>query len=312
MLTLSTFDYTFDFTFQNIINKKMAECNLIKKPLGLGNCPSMPGYYKSMFTTKNNFFIPAATIAAGNAAILAFLQDAMVDVPANRIYKWPTFFNNTPESEETIYQTTPLGKRKVRDGFYEWLINFSDSLCSHKAMYTHRATNGRVIFIDTDNQLNGTFDEAGNFYGLSVMMLNTEKMLPNTGSEVAMSPVRIVLSDNLEFDRDGALLPVSSLNTLDVLTEATLTVVGDPTDTEIVVDVTVACDGTPLMGLGSDDFVFLDANGDDQPVTAVEGDDGRYTLTGSGLESGTLNLENPSDLAVTAYEGFGIQISIAS
>lgn len=306
---MSTFDSTFDYTFQTLTNSTMAiECFLVKKPLGLGNCPIMPGYYKQMITTKKDWFIPAETIAAGNAAILAFVQAAIL---AKDIYVWPQFFNNTPEPEETIYQSTPLGKRKVRDGFYEWLINFSDSLCSHKAMYTHRATQGRIIFIDTDNQWSGTYDSSDNFYGLSVMMLNTEKMTPNTGSEVAMSPVRVTLADNLEFDRDGALLPVSSFNTLNVLTEAKITVL-EATDTEVTVFVTVACDGTPLEGLETADFVFLDADGVEQTITATEGEPGVYTLAGTGLESGTLDLAEPDVLTVKAYDGTPVAVTIAS
>ncbi len=285
------------------------ECNLVKKPLGLGNCPQMPAYFKRMFTTTQNWFIPAATIAAGNAAILAFIQAAIL---TKDVYLWPQMFSSEDQSEETTYQTTPLGKRKVRDGFYEWLINFSDSLCSHKAMYTHRATTGRVIYWDMENQLNGTFDSEDNFYGLSMQMLNTEKMKPNTGSEVAMSPVRIVLADNLEFDRDGALLAMSGLNTLNPLTEAKLVIVS-ASDTEIVVKVTVACDGTALSGLVFGDFVLLDADGSVQTISGgVEDPDGTYTLTGSGFETGTLSLDTPDSLTVEAYEGFAVAVTIAS
>lgn len=285
------------------------ETCLTKRPLGLGTCPKMPEYFKQMITGKKGWFIPAATIALGNTAILEFLQDAIL---AKDIYLWPNMFSSEDQSEETTYQSTPLGKRKVRDGFYEWLVNFSDSLCLHKAMYTHRATNGGVGFIDTANQINGWIDAAGNFYLLSMQMLNTEKMKPNTGTEVAMSPVRITLADNLEFDRDGALLAMSGLSTLLALTEATLTIVSAE-DTEIVVSVTITCDGTPLEGLVNGDFVLLDADGVAQTISGVtEGDPGVYTLTGTGLETGTLNLDVPSTLTVEAYEGFPVAVTIAS
>lgn len=286
----------------------MAECNLVKKPLGLGNCPQMPGYFNGMYTTTNGFKIPAATIAQGNAAVLAYLQAAIL---SKEVYAWPQFFNNENASEETIYQQTPLGKRKVRDGFYEWLINFSDSMCLHKAMYTHRATSGRVIFRDTDGQLVGTENEAGDLYGYSIMMLNTEKMTPNTGTEVAMSPVRIVLNDNLELDRDGSLLTVSGLGTLNPLTEAKLTVIA-AADSEISVKVTVACDGTPLEGLSDEDFVILDADGEVQTISAgTEDAPGVYTLTGT-FESGTIDLVEPDELTVQAYEGFPVALNVAS
>lgn len=289
----------------------MAEsCNLIKKPLGLGSCPSMPEYFRRMFTTTDDFSIPAATIAAGNAAILEALQDGIL---AKTVYLWPQMFSSESQSEETVYQSTPLGKRKVRDGFYEWLVNFSDSLCSHKAMYTHRATNGRVIFWDTANQLLGTFNEAEDFLGLSMQMLNTEKMMPNTGSEVAMSPVRIVLADNLEFDRDGALLAMSQLNTLNPLTEVDIDVVS-ASATSIVIDVSVLCDGVPLTGLVVGDFVLLTAAGATQTISSSTPHAtiaGRYTLAGTGLVTGTISLDTPASLTIEAYESFPTVVTIA-
>lgn len=298
---MGVFDETFDETFQTIIRTMANECNLVKKPLGLGSCPKMPGYFRRMLTTTQNWFIPAATIASGNAAILAFIQNAIL---TKDVYLWPQMFSSESQSEETTYQSTPLGKRKVRDGFYEWLINFSDSLCSHKAMYTHRATNGRIMFIDTDNQISGTFDEDDNFYGLSVQMLNTEKFMPNTGSEVAMSPVRVTLADNLEFDRDGGLIAMSGLSTLIPLTEILVTVVS-AISTAVVVDVKVACDSVPLEGLTTGDFILLTAAGAAQTISSVTESGsvpGRYTLAGTGLVTGTVNTAAPDDLSVEAYE----------
>jgi hypothetical protein len=277
------------------------ECQLVKKPLGLGNCPSMPEYFRRMFTATVGWFIPAATIASGNAAILTFIQNAIL---TKDIYLWPQMFSSEDQSEETVYQSTPLGKRKVRDGFYEWLINFSDSLCSHKAMYTHRSTNTGVIFWDTANQLNGYLNAAGDFYPLSVQMLNTEKMKPNTGSEVAMSPVRITLADNLEFDRDGALLAMTGLNGLIPLTEVTITRISS-ISTAVVVEVVISCDSTPLEGLTTGDFVLLTAAGAAQTISSVTESvtiPGRYTLAGTGLVSGTVRTADPDDLSVEAYE----------
>jgi len=126
-------------------------------------------------------------------------------------------------------------------------------------MYTHRSTNTAVVFWDTANQLNGYMNEAGDFYPLTVQMLNTEKMKPNTGSEVAMSPVRITLADNLEFDRDGALLAMTGLSTLIPLTEVVITVIS-ASATSIVVEVNILCDGVALEGFwlsASCSFILL-------------------------------------------------------
>ena len=277
------------------------ECNLVKRPLGLGNCPTMPAYFRRMFTTTNAFTIPAATIASGNAAILAYLQTAILE---KNVYMWPQMFSSENTSEETVYQSTPLGKRKVRDGFPEWLVNYSDSLCSHTAMYSHRATTGRILFVDMENQLIGTYNDAGDLLGLSMQMLNTEKMVPNSGSEVAMSPVRITLSDTLEFDRDGGMVVVSGINALTPLTEIEVTVVS-AIATAVVVDVAVFCDGTALEGLINGDFILLTTAGATQTISGVVESStipGRYTLSGTGLVSGTVNTAAPDDLSIEAYE----------
>jgi len=285
----------------------MAKCNLIKRPLGIGNCPSMPEYFRRKITTKQGFSIPKATIDAGNAAIIAYLQTAILN---KDIYLWPQMFASEDQSEETVYQSTPLGKRAVREGFPEWLISYSDSLFSHTAMYTHRATTGRSIFVDTAGQLHGTSNDAGDFLGLSMQLLHTEKMKPNTGSEVATSPVRIVLSDTLEFDRDGALLPVSGINTLIELTEATVSVVSSIA-TAVVVDVKISADGTPLQGLVNGDFILLTTAGAAQTISSVVESPsipGRYTLNGTGLVTGTVNLAAPVDISIPAYESMTAQI----
>lgn len=288
------------------------ECFLVKKNLGLGNCPTMPKYYKSMFWTPLGFKIPAATIAQGAAAVIAFLQASMLAPKAERIYKFPTFFDNTDESQETVYQQTVLGKREVDPGYYEYLINFSDSLCLHKAIRTHKTNTGRLIWLDKSNQLIGTSPgETGDFYGQTIQMLNPEKMKGNTGTEVAMSPVRVVLEDNLELDLEGAILSVPGIGALVPLTDVKLTI-QSAADDEIVVAATVACDGSAVTGLEPGDFLALDALGDEQTISGVtEGEDGIYTLTGT-FETGTLNLAAAADLSIPGFEGTAVTLTVAS
>lgn len=287
----------------------MDDCIVDLKNLGLSKCNKMPGYIRGMITTPIGF--KATPVQAVDPA---FWQAALLAGKADRIYLWPPFFGSSNASEATIYETTPLGKRRVRDGFYEFDITISENLCLHKAMYSHRATSGRVILFDTDNQLIGTFDSDGNFQGFSIQMLNTEKMMFNDGSVVSKSPVKLVLANNLEFDKEGSLLSAAFVNSLNRLTDVVITEVSGSA-TVIVVTVKAECDGTPISGLVNADFVLLDVDGDEQTIaTAVEGSGsnlGTYTLTGTGLVTGTLGLVAPSELSIEAYEADAVAITVS-
>jgi hypothetical protein len=284
----------------------MATCDKRKKNVGFGKCAKMPGYFKMFITTPDDF-----EVTPEQAIDPAFWQAAIEAAYASRIYLWPELFNNTPEPEETIYQSTALGKRKVRNGKYEWLFNFSESLCFHRALYTHGATSGRILLIDTEDAINGTENAAGNLMGYKIDMFSPEKMVDNTGDEVAMSPVRVTLKNTLERDRDGIMISVDFLGELERLTDANIEVVSAAND-EIVVRVSIDCDGTEILGLVKADFVLLDDAGDPQTITtSTDNGDGTYTLAGA-FESGTINLVSPATLSIDAYEGIEADVVVMS
>lgn len=284
----------------------MAKCDSKKKNVKFGKCAKMPGYFKQFITTPDGF-----AVTPEQAADPAFWQAAIEAEYANRIYLWPQLFNNTPEPEETVYQTTPLSKRKVRQGKYEWLFNFSESMCFHRALYTHDANSGRIILIDMENNFHGTEDSDGNFRGYRLDMFSPENMVDNTGDEVAMSPVRVTLKDPNERNKDGIMITVDFLGELEGLADAKLDIISAVAG-EIVVDVSIDCDGTEILGLTEDDFVILDDAGDPQTISGlVDNGDGTYTITGS-FEAGTINLAAPDVLSVDAYEGIETDLVITS
>lgn len=235
-----------------------------------------------------------------------FWQAALLADSGVRIYPWPDFVNFTDQSEATVYENTPQAVMVVRDGRYNFKFDVKENLCLHKAMYTHRAISGRVFFFDDSNQLLGTSDADGNFKGFSVMLLNTEKLTLSNGTVSTKSPIVVVLRDNLELDRNGALLDASFINDLARLTDVTITLVSQVA-AKIVVAIAATCDGTPLNGLALADFVLTQTDGTPQVITAVAEDDGTYTLTkGSGSwVDGFLDLVAPADLTIEAYESTG-------
>jgi hypothetical protein len=288
------------------------QCNEKKKNVGgLDRCPIMPEYFRSFITTPESF---KATPA--QAVSKTFWQDAIKAGYAQRIYLFPDLYNNTPDPEETVYSTTPLGKRLVRKGQYEFLFNFSESLCFHKALATHKATGGRIILIDTADNLIGTQDSDGNFRGQKIGMFSPEKMLANTGEEVAMSPVRVRLKNQTEFDNNGIMVDASEfINELMPLTDAAITIEAAEA-TEITVSVNIDCDGTEILGLTEVDFLVTDAAGDPVDLTGfTDNGDGTYTLEAAAFEEdGTINLVAADEIILTdsAYEGEAVTITFGS
>lgn len=281
-----------------------------KKNMGLVQCNEYPGMLSGMIETNSDFAIPAATVASGSAAVQAYLQAAILDPIADRIFYWPPFSNMEVISEEAIYQDTPLRYRKVRDGQYRFRFGISENLCIHKAMATHYRTSGRVFLIDQEGFLIGTELSNGDFAGFSLALMNPEKLRWNTGSEASESPVVVALSNNKEMDNNGMMFDASDfVNELYRIVDVELTIVGTPSATTIVVDVATVCDGTAVSGLVATDFLLVDNDdGATHAISSVAESTsvaGRYTLTGVSFEDSTLNLDPPDVLSIQAYESTG-------
>ena len=286
------------------------DCNITKKNLGLSKCNKLPSLIKSIITTPATFKLTPSQLLT-EAATKTALQNALLSGIAQRIYLWPNFVGFENISQEAVYEDNALAYIPVRDGNYRFKFHIKESLCFHKAMYTHRANGGRAFLFDVENQLIGTQDDDGNFMGLSIQNLNTEKLMFSDGSVSTKSPILLALSDNKELDQDGAILDAAFVNTLTRLTDVTLEVVS-ASATTIVVKVFVTCDETPVNGLTDEDFVVLDAAGDPQTISGATEDDGTYTLTGSSIDSGTIDLVAAADLSVPGYEAQETTLTVGS
>lgn len=274
-------------------------CDTVKKSLGVGQCTVLPQQIRGMITTPQNFKF-TAEVANDQDALKAAIQAALIAVPANRIHIWPYFDLSEVLSEDTQYEDLPLGIQKVRDGNYRFRFGIAQSLCLHKKMYSHNSKTGRVFLWDTENYLTGMTDSDGAFKGLSIQLLNTEKLMFNDGSIVSKTPVYLALRNNKELDTNGAMVLADWFGDFNLLTDVELTIIS-AADDEIVVSVTIECDGTKVNGLEDADFILLDENGDVQNITGLTEEDGVYTLSGAGgWTSGTLNLKAPAALSVVA------------
>ncbi len=282
-------------------------CNVVKENLGLSNCNKLPALIRSIITTPDDF-----VLTQEQAADSTQWQDALLANAADRIFLWPNFVGFEDISEKEVYEDTPLAYLSVRDGKYRFRFQIKESLCFHKAMYSHRANNGRAFLFDIENQLIGTLNADGDLQGFSIQLLNTEKMMFSDGKVSTKSAIVLALQNNLELDQSGVLLDASFVNSLKRLTDVTLTIVS-AIATKVIVTVAVTCDGTPVNGLVKADFSFVKASdGSAQTIASSTENDGTYTLNGTGLVNGTLSLVAPSALSVEGYEGDDVTVTVAS
>jgi hypothetical protein len=292
------------------------ECDVVKKNLGVSQCNKMPEMIMGMITTPNDFVIPAETLA-DPGLLLEYLNDAILAPAGQRIYYWPSVKGFENISQEAVYEDSPYAYLPVRDGNYRFKFMFRENLCLHKAMYSHRANTGRVIFIDSENQLFMTETADGEGKGFQMQLLHTEKLVFNDGSVATKSPVVVALQNNKEIDTAGLLVQFDSFSDLNRIVDQKLKVIGSPTATTIVVEVMAECDATPLNGLVVADFLLVDDdNGATHAITTATPDPsfpGRYTLAGTAFEASKLGLKPAGELSVEGYESIApVQITVGA
>jgi len=284
-------------------------CLKTQKNIGTSSCKKLPQLLKGMITTSADF-----SIAEDDVNTLANWQDGIfATYKRNRIFYWPVAVNLENLNEESVYEETPLSTMNVRDGRYRFRASFQENLELHKSMFTHKNFQGRIFLIDIENKVVGTRREDGSFAGFTLDLLNPEKMTFNDGSIVSKSMVYISLQDNLELDKFGRQIEGGFLRGLQRLTDASLTIVGTPSSTEIVVKVTNALDNEPVLGLNDGDFVLTDGAGTAQTISSVVEStlvEGQYTLSGTALVSGILDLASPDTISVKGFEGIALEITI--
>lgn len=278
------------------------ECFIKRKNVGRSNC------VVNMSLVNKYLIVPADFEATEvQTADLTFWQDLLLAANEDdRGFLFPDVVNIESKIEDTVYVQNPITDIKVRDGKYMWTALHSVDLCTHKNMRTQSGKGRRIIFFDIEGNCIGTEKSNGKFTGLSLSLLNVEKMRINDGTNPTYSPVYIVLKDNKELDDRGWIVDGAFVNELIPLTDVEITIVGAITAASFVVDVKAICDGTGITGLVAADFVLVDAAGAAQTKTAtpVSNIPGRYTIakTVADFVDGTIDLAAPDALTVVGYE----------
>ena len=282
----------------------MPDCVILKKNLGISKCNALPELIKGMITTPANFFLSPA-----NALLQAQWQTALLASASNRIYLWPRFKMFENASEDAVYEENELSSLKVRDGRYRFKISVRESLCLHKAMFTHSGNaSQKVFFIDNENQIIGT-TENGNFVGFDIELLNVEKLKFNDGKVSTKTPIYVVLSDNKEMDVNGTIVSTAGfVNALFSIVDVDVVQVGSATTSLIRVTVKATCDGTSVDGLIAADFSVVSSGGTVRTITTVtQATDGVYSINSSAAFTvgDTVNIRAARLLSIPGYESTG-------
>lgn len=278
-----------------------------RRNIGVSSCKKLPQQPKGIITTP-----PGFSLSLADAADPVIWQAALLAAQGVRIYLFPPAKVFEDISEAAVYEETSLADIAVRDGRYKFRLQFQENLNLHIDMFSHKNFEGRAFIWDDKNQLTGTYDPvADEFKGLTLSLLNPEKLKFNDGSAASKSPLYISFADNLELDEFGALIDGSFVNSLIRLTTVDVLVLAAPAPsaTDFSVSVLSALDNEPILGLQTADFILLKADGTSQTVVgAVDNGDGTYALSGVALVTGTITLVTAATLSITGFESSGTAI----
>jgi hypothetical protein len=164
--------------------------------------------------------------------------------------------------------------------------------------------------IDSDNKYIVNKRTDGDFQGFKLSLLDTDSIKFNDGANPSISPMFIELSDPNEINKDIYMIDAPFTNELDLIVDVDVEVVTITDAGDIDVSVMTTCDDTPVTGLVTADFTYLNAAGVAVTITAATASSsvpGQYKLTQTGdlFVVGTVNIKTPSALSIQAYESTG-------
>ena len=278
-----------------------------KKTIGVSDCKVLLQYLKGFAITDKDYTLTAADAADGSKW--------QSEIAEGNITLFPTWaFSYENISSDAITEESPISMVEVNPGNYRLKFSFITDIKQHNAIYSWNNSAGRAFLIDTVNEIWGTTQDAGaNVKGYLLDRINVEKLQLNDGTLVSKTIVNLYLTDNTEIDLRAQNIPASSfVNALVPLSGATLAIQGSPSATEVIFTASTTNNNAVVAISG---FTLTDVNLKDAAGVAQAGvsgltesgvTPGLYTLAGTGLVTGTLELTIPTlvgpyktDVAVT-------------
>lgn len=266
---------------------------------GLSNCLDNLGYDIRLIWSSNTYSIADQT----TAETLSTWTD---DIDAKNVYPLPLFDEIEPAIEDNVEQDLATGvKLFVREGKYGGIGRYQGALCDIARLRTFNNVSGRAFIVTSNGQIWGTSPDGTVFKGFTLSELFFTGLGGTDGSTKRFFSINYQMKNPTEmFDFPAVINPTWSPLDLTGLIGVTVTVVGVPTASELIVNVARDCDGEAVDGLVEADFVILDAVPAAQPTTGfTDNDDGTYTFTfAADLETGTVNLAAPTVQTTGGYQ----------
>lgn len=178
------------------------------------------------------------------------------------------------------------------------------SICSHRAYKSYEQSNFTQVFeVTKKNEALGVYKSDGiSIKGQDITDLDVAIRERPTDDKPAFSMVTVTFRDFEEFEDNGIIVKQDwSIATLNGVFEIRLQIVSADATT-IVVKATVGCGSTMYEDIEQADWNLLDSGGVVQTVDGSSYAAGAYTITGTGLTSGSLGL-----LDVIAHGEFLVQ-----
>jgi hypothetical protein len=280
---------------------------------GFDKCNTNLGAIKLIILTTESFTISTEA----NAKLLATWT---AGIQSKTVFPLPTVWSATDQSEKDTYETSPLGMKKLgKEGTYGGEYLLDAPLGMQIALRSFNGADLRVFYVDVNGNILGMSLDGTILKGFKVGMFQCEGM----NNVVAAGETRKIVVNVWEdtpTDRDdyGVMVTPTAFNPLELegLKDLTLTIVGTPTSSSIVVDVKTSYGQVGLSGLIVADFIEETALGVGHTInTATESATvaGRYTLasTAAYVTADVLYLAHTGTpvgaphLSIAGYEGAG-------
>lgn len=260
-------------------------------------------FTKNAFTVTDTTFLLAATFTTG--------------IKAKEVIPLKIHSLNWEDKEEQMHEFETGEEMLSRRRVYVANIGVNAAQClKQEIIKLNNFVGGMMIVYDT-GYIQACSHTAGSVIGMRInKCIVKDEIQKSTGNtDPRMLNIRVVFTTYKDFNENEYSRQMTwETDDLDGLSEATLVEVGTSSDTTIVFDAYVDCGGryTPISGLAKDDLAFT--GGTITSLTESTTTAGRYTIAGTGLTTGTLDVVAPSASTYTELylvSAGGVSITIA-
>ena len=271
------------------------------------SCNNPQGLLKKLIFAKESVSFPDHASALPKAAWDALVQSKDI-IPMEEAM----LVEN--QKTDTGYEETSLGTAFTNEGKDIFKYNITSNLDLHSKIRSLNNSGYTKMFeVYSSGVIVGTKTaDADTIYPLSIALMRVESWIQPEEGVTGKTPIRVQLEDMRE-KNDNPVLVVPTWNVfrLNPLTNVQLQVVS-ASATSVVVNAYVPHANlafkNPVEGLVAADFLLTTAAGVVETIGGVTEDanvPGKYTITGTGLVTGFVNLKLPSLMTTKGFESVG-------